>query len=272
MFVHFLPTSIAGVHLGCVGREIWSCYWVRLLCFKLYFSLNWRRIGSFLLKFGLGPRYSLRSILIIIILRLPSLITGAGGRLVRIWVPHGTRCILALPAQPRLRAWLHLSQSPVVRRHVLLAMASELASRPSQEERDGYLVKFFKPYFSRLPNYNEHGSGNLTIPNPEVSASLSDAALQTLPYILPTPIYRLSKPEAAEPSNSWQQPITHIVEQTWEFARDDRPAVSPRRPHHCTIERFHSPGLEEVPHHIYSLCWYTLRCSYGWRSRLFRSL
>lgn len=34
-------------------------------------------------------------------------------------------------------------------------MASELASRPSQEERNEYLRNFFRPYFSRLPNYKD---------------------------------------------------------------------------------------------------------------------
>jgi hypothetical protein len=36
-----------------------------------------------------------------------------------------------------------------------VAMANELASRASQEQRHDYLVKFFKPYVSRLPNYKD---------------------------------------------------------------------------------------------------------------------
>jgi len=34
-------------------------------------------------------------------------------------------------------------------------MAREFASRPTQEERDKYLVEFFSPYFSRLPHYRK---------------------------------------------------------------------------------------------------------------------
>jgi hypothetical protein len=51
-------------------------------------------------------------------------------------------------AHPTLLFYIYGDQS--------VAMASELESRPSQEERDGYLVKFFKPYFSRLPNYDDN--------------------------------------------------------------------------------------------------------------------
>jgi hypothetical protein len=50
-------------------------------------------------------------------------------------------------AHPTLLFYIYGDQS--------IAIASELASRSSQEERDEYLVKFFKPYFSRLPNYKE---------------------------------------------------------------------------------------------------------------------
>jgi hypothetical protein len=33
--------------------------------------------------------------------------------------------------------------------------ASDLAELPSQEQQDEYLIKFFKPYYSTLPNYSE---------------------------------------------------------------------------------------------------------------------
>jgi Flavin containing amine oxidoreductase len=50
-------------------------------------------------------------------------------------------------AHPTLLFYMYGDQS--------VAMATELASRKSQEERNKYLVEFFKPYFSRLPNYKE---------------------------------------------------------------------------------------------------------------------
>jgi hypothetical protein len=50
-------------------------------------------------------------------------------------------------AHPTLLFYIYGDQS--------IAIASELASRSSQKERDEYLAKFFKPYFSRLPNYTE---------------------------------------------------------------------------------------------------------------------
>ncbi len=50
-------------------------------------------------------------------------------------------------AHPTLLFYMYGEQSEV--------MAGELAARPSQEERDNYLVEFFKPYFSQLPNYSE---------------------------------------------------------------------------------------------------------------------
>lgn len=50
-------------------------------------------------------------------------------------------------AHPTLLFYMYGDQSA--------ALASELASRPTQEERTKYLVKFFQPYFSRLPNYKE---------------------------------------------------------------------------------------------------------------------
>jgi hypothetical protein len=48
-------------------------------------------------------------------------------------------------AHPTLLFYMYGEQSEV--------MAHELASRPSQEERDKYLVEFFSPYFSRMPHY-----------------------------------------------------------------------------------------------------------------------
>ncbi|KAE9375666.1 FAD/NAD(P)-binding domain-containing protein [Stipitochalara longipes BDJ] len=48
-------------------------------------------------------------------------------------------------AHPTLLFYTYGDQSVV--------MANELASRASQDERDKYLVEFFKPYVSRLPNY-----------------------------------------------------------------------------------------------------------------------
>ncbi|KAH8818420.1 hypothetical protein F5882DRAFT_473197 [Hyaloscypha sp. PMI_1271] len=50
-------------------------------------------------------------------------------------------------AHPTLLFYMYGDQS--------VAMAGELASRNEREERDKYLVEFFKPYFSRLPNYKE---------------------------------------------------------------------------------------------------------------------
>jgi hypothetical protein len=50
-------------------------------------------------------------------------------------------------AHPTLLFYMYGDQS--------VAMATELASRKSQKERDTYLVEFFKPYISRLPNYEE---------------------------------------------------------------------------------------------------------------------
>lgn len=51
-------------------------------------------------------------------------------------------------AHPTLLFYIYGDQS--------VAMASELTSRSSQEERDEYHVKFFKPYFSRLPNFKDN--------------------------------------------------------------------------------------------------------------------
>lgn len=50
-------------------------------------------------------------------------------------------------AHPTLLFYLYGEQSE--------AFAAELAARPSQKERDEYLRKFFKPYYSLLPYYNE---------------------------------------------------------------------------------------------------------------------
>jgi len=50
-------------------------------------------------------------------------------------------------AHPTLLFYMYGDQSE--------AMARELACRPSQEERDQYLVEFFSPYFSRLPHYRK---------------------------------------------------------------------------------------------------------------------
>ncbi len=52
-----------------------------------------------------------------------------------------------LCAHPTLLFYMYGDQS--------VAMANELASRNSRDERDKYLVEFFKPYISRLPNYND---------------------------------------------------------------------------------------------------------------------
>ena len=50
-------------------------------------------------------------------------------------------------AHPTLLFYIYGEQS--------ITMANELASRMSKEERDEYLMEFFKPYVSRLPNYRE---------------------------------------------------------------------------------------------------------------------
>jgi len=50
-------------------------------------------------------------------------------------------------AHPTLLFYMYGDQS--------VTMAKELGSRTSQDEKDRYLVEFFKPYISRLPNYKE---------------------------------------------------------------------------------------------------------------------
>jgi len=50
-------------------------------------------------------------------------------------------------AHPTLLFYMYGDQS--------VTMANELASRTSKDEKDKYLVEFFKPYISRLPNYKE---------------------------------------------------------------------------------------------------------------------
>jgi hypothetical protein len=58
-------------------------------------------------------------------------------------------------AHPTLLFYIYGDQSA--------AMANELASRASQEQRHDYLVKFFKPYISRLPNYKDDSTNCMPV-------------------------------------------------------------------------------------------------------------